>query len=349
MADATQFKVSLMQAEELVMDVLKPRLVPMLVSDPGLGKSALARQLADKGKLKLIDIRLSQCDPADLNGFPWMDPATGKASYRPMDVFPLQGDPIPDGYVGWLLLLDELNSASKSVEAASYKILLDRMVGMHKLHERCLVMGAGNLKTSKAIVNDSGTAQQSRIIWLEIQASMGAWLKWADTAHVDHRVKSYLQFRPEMLHKFDPNHTDRTFPCPRTWEFMSKIINPWPEIEAKKLPVMAGTVGAGPAREFYNYCQIFEEIPSLDAIIADPENVHFGNEPSMHYALAGLCSASVNETNAEPVFKFLGRLAADFQVSSVRGAIARDRKIMKTQAYKDWYADKTWDLVYYDQ
>lgn len=348
-ADATMPKVTMQEADELIMDILKPRLVPMLVSDPGIGKSALAKQIAARNKLKLIDIRLSQCDPADLNGFPWMDPKTGKASYRPMDVFPLKGDPVPDGYVGWLVLLDELNSAPKSVEAASYKILLDRQVGMHDLHERCLVMGAGNLKTSKAIVNSSGTAQQSRIIWLEVTATLGSWLKWADRAGIDHRVKSYLQFKPDMLHKFDPNHTDRTFPCPRTWEFTSKIIHDWEEILMKKLPVIAGTIGAGAAREFLNYCNIFEEIPTLDQIIADPKGVRFGNEPSMHYALSGLVSASMNTQNATPLFAFLDRLAADFQVASVRAAIARDRGIRKEQAYKDWYAKKTWDLVYYDQ
>jgi len=345
-AASTSITVTMAEAEPLVMDILKPRLVPMLVSSPGIGKSALAKQIAIANRLMLIDIRLPQCDPTDLNGFPWMDQATGKASYRPMDMFPLAEDPLPEGYAGWLLFLDEINAASKAVEVASYKILLDRMVGMHKLHERCLVMGAGNLKTDKAIVNSSGTAQQSRMVWLEIRACIKAWMKWADTHDIDHRVKSYLQFKPDMLHKFNPNHTDRTFPCPRTWEFTSKIIKPWPDLERPKVPVLAGTVGVGPSREFFSYCQIYRDIPSLDDILADPDHVRFGNEPSMHYALAGLVSAHLKPSTADKLIRFLSRLAADFQVSAMRSAIARDREILKIDAFKTWYKQKSWELVY---
>lgn len=367
-ASAHTFQVNLKQAEELCLDVLKAGHVPMLVSDPGLGKSSLAKQLAEKYNLKFIDIRLSQCDPADLNGFPFRDPDTGRAGYVPMDMWPLENDELPikfkrvgtnkdgtpifeeDGrYAGWLILLDEINAAPKAVEVASYKILLDRMVGLHKLHRNVWMMGAGNLKTSKAVVNSSGTAQQSRMIWLEVKADLKCWLEWADSNNIDHRVKAYLQFKPDMLHKFDPNHQDRTFPCPRTWEFQSDIMKPWGDkdpIPESKLPVIGGTIGAGPAREFFSHCQIYEDIPTLDQIIASPEHCHFGNEPSMHYALAGLVSAHLNESNAKPLFTFLNRLAADFQVSSVRAACARDRKIKKLEAFKEWYKHKTYELVY---
>lgn len=366
-ASAHTFQVNLKQAEELALDVLKAGHVPMLVSDPGLGKSSLGRQIAEKHNLKFVDIRLSQCDPADLNGFPFYDKTSNRAGYKPMDIWPLEEDELPikykwvrdengnrkkveDGrYAGWFILLDEINSAPKAVEVASYKILLDKMVGMHKLHRNVWMMGAGNLKTSKAVVNSSGTAQQSRMIWLEVKADLKCWLEWADHNDVDHRVKAYLQFKPDMLHKFDPNHQDRTFPCPRTWEFQSDLLKPWGDkepIPERKLPVMAGTIGAGPAREFFSHCQIYEDIPTLDQIISQPETCHFGNEPSMHYALAGLVSAHLNASNAKPLFTFLHRLAADFQVTSVRSAVARDRSIKKLPEFKEWYKHKTQELVY---
>ena len=353
-ASAHTFKVNLKQAKELAVEVLKAGHVPMLVSDLGLGKSSLAKQIAEEYNLCFIDIRLSQCDPADLNGFPFMDPVTGRAGYKPMDIWPLEGDELPinpktkQPYAGWFILLDEINSSPKAVEVASYKILLDRMVGMHKLHKRVWMMGAGNLKTSKAVVNQTGTAQQSRMIWFEIIADLNCWLEWADHNDIDHRVKAYLQFKPDMLHKFDPNHQDRTFPCPRTWHFQSNVMKQWGEgrIPERKLPTIGGTIGAGPAREFFSHCAIYEDIPTLDQILQDPDNCRFGNEPSMHYALAGLVSHHLNHTNAVPLFKFLERLAADFQVSAVRAVLARDRTIKKLDAYKDWYKRKSYELAY---
>jgi len=41
-------------------------LVPNLLGSPGCGKSALIHQIAEEFNLKVIDLRLSQCDPTDL-------------------------------------------------------------------------------------------------------------------------------------------------------------------------------------------------------------------------------------------------------------------------------------------
>lgn len=43
------------------------KLVPFMKGSPGIGKSDIYKQIAKRFKLKLIDIRLSQCDPTDLN------------------------------------------------------------------------------------------------------------------------------------------------------------------------------------------------------------------------------------------------------------------------------------------
>ena len=52
---------------EFCFQTLKANLVPYLAGSPGVGKSAVAHQLAKKFNLKLIDIRLSQEDPTVLN------------------------------------------------------------------------------------------------------------------------------------------------------------------------------------------------------------------------------------------------------------------------------------------
>jgi len=113
---------------EIEIDVCtKANVVPYVVSSPGIGKSSIVAQVAKKNKLKLIDLRLSQCTPEDLQGFPMR---TGdKATFTPFDIFPLEGEEVPEGYNGWLILLDEMSSAPKSVQAAAYKLILDRQVG----------------------------------------------------------------------------------------------------------------------------------------------------------------------------------------------------------------------------
>jgi hypothetical protein len=340
-----EITITMADAQEAVLDILRPKLVPNLISPPGVGKSDLAAHIAKKYGLFLIDVRLSSADPADLNGFPMilkntLNKAEGqiKAGYIPMNTFPIEGDPVPEGYRGWLLLLDEFNSAILTVQAASYKLVLDRMVGMYNLHKRCLVMAAGNRMGDKAIVNRLSTAMQSRVITLQIRVCREAWQKWANGHDVDHRVKSFIEFQPDLLHNFDPNHQEVTFPCPRTWEFMSKIIKPWDSIHMRKLATMAGTVGEGAARQFFAYTEIFEHIPTIEQILDDPEFCQLGDEPSMHFALMGLISHHMKAENADPLIKFLNRMDIDMQVCAIRAGVANDRAVKKTQNFKRWIA-----------
>jgi len=55
------------QAVEHIITIMKAKLVPMISGDPGIGKSAIIMGIAEKFKLYPYDIRLSQCDPTDLN------------------------------------------------------------------------------------------------------------------------------------------------------------------------------------------------------------------------------------------------------------------------------------------
>ena len=80
-------KLKISQAADLITTALKAKLVPMLHGSPAVGKSSIVKQIAKQFNLKVIDLRLSQCDPTDLMGFPYINGA--KAGYVPMDTFPI--------------------------------------------------------------------------------------------------------------------------------------------------------------------------------------------------------------------------------------------------------------------
>jgi len=209
-----------------------------------------------------------------MNGFPSLNEDRTRSHYAPPDTFPIEGDPLPEGKDGWLLFFDEMNAAPLSVQAAAYKIVLDRQVGNHNLHEKVAMVCAGNLTTDKAIVSRLSTAMQSRLIHFNLQISNKAWIDWAGANDIDHRIIGYINFRPGNLHKFDPNHNDNTFPCPRTWAFLSRIIKDMPVLTVKDLPIMAGTIGEGPAIEFRGFTEIYESLPTIQQMITSPETVN---------------------------------------------------------------------------
>jgi hypothetical protein len=330
--------VNTKQATELLVDCLKARLVPMLTGSPGIGKSSIVYDIANEYNLDVIDMRLSQCDPTDLLGFPRVD--GDKASYAPMNTFPLESDSLPEGKSGWLLFLDEFNSAPMAVQAAAYKLTLDRMVGLHKLHPNVVVMCAGNLQTDNAIVNRLSTAMQSRLVHLELSTDFEAWLEWAHANHIDTRITSYIEFKPNNLYQFSPEHNDRTFACPRTWEFVSKLISNWKEIDKSKLALIAGTVSEGVAREFIAFCREFEQLPKISSIIANPKDAPVPSEPSTRYAVAGAVGAHMNTDNAAKLMEYVDRLPPEFQHITLRGAIKRTPALFSHDAVSKWIDEK---------
>lgn len=328
--------VNLADAKDMVAHCIRAKLVPMVSGSPACGKSSIVQQLAAQYNLELIDVRLAQSDPTDLNGFPFPDKDTGKAGYMPMDTFPLESDPLPKGKAGWLLFLDEFNSADRGVQKAAYKLVLDRKVGKANIHEKCAIVCAGNLATDNAIVEDMSTALQSRLIHMEVDIDLSTWLEWAAKNGIDHRIMSFIKFKPSNLYTFSPDHTDKTYAAPRTWEFTSRLLKRLEVTDPLAIPMLAGTISLGVAREFIGFCRIYQDLPTIEKIIAQGKSLLVPSEPSTLFALTGAIAAYFKEDNAAPLMDFVVRMPKEFQVVCLREIVQRDRGAMAFPPIVEW-------------
>lgn len=264
--------MNLIEAKECIEICLKANLPIFLEGSFGIGKSDLIKSTSDKYNLELIDLRLSQCDITDLNGLPKFE--NGKASFQPFDVFPLEDTTLPKGKDGWLLFLDELNAAERSIQAAAYKLILDRMVGNHKLHKNLRIVAAGNKITDNAVVNELSNALRTRMVNITVDPDFDTWLQWAVQNQIDTRITSYLMAKPSSLFNYVPEKEAATFACPRTWGMLSKVITPLKDLN-KYGELINGIVGTVAGEEFKTFTKYSYRLPKLDDIIngkisADP-------------------------------------------------------------------------------
>lgn len=330
------------QASAMLTQFIKAKLVPMVEGSPGTGKSQIVHKIAADYGLKVIDLRLSQCDPCDLMGFP--NVVDRRACYLPMNTFPIEGDDVPKGYNGWLLFLDEFNSAPPAVQAAAYKLTLDRMVGNHHLHKNVAIVCAGNKETDGAIVQPMSTALQSRLVHMELVTDVKEWLVWAAQNGLDPRITSYINFKPSQLYTFTPDHTDKTYACPRTWEFGDRVLKHTEFSDPMLLPLLAGTLSEGVAREFIGFCRIHENLPKLEAILKNPTGITVPDEPSILFALTGSLSHHITEDSTEAVLKFVQRMPIEFQVICIKETIHRNRKLLGHPAVQHWVAQNAMEM-----
>lgn len=328
-----------LQLSECIADAVKAKVVPFIKGSPGIGKSAIVKAFAKQYGLYLIDLRLSQVDPCDLLGFPNINKEAGRSGYMPMDTFPLEGDKIPDGYNGWCLFLDELPGAEPAVQKAAYKLILDRLVGNRALHERVVIVAAGNLETDNAFVEDLSTALQSRLVHLYMQVDSQAWLEWAVHNNIHHYITDYIRQFPDKLYTFKPDHQEDTYASPRTWEFASRFLHQrGHDLNDHILRLnLSGTLSEGVAREFLNATRIYGNIPTLQEIEANPTGTKVPEERSLIWAMTGSLANWIKESNADPLLQYVERMPIEFQIICLQEIVARKPNLKASGAVARWF------------
>lgn len=306
-------------------------LVPFIQGSPGIGKSDVVKQIANKYKLKVIDIRLTQCDPTDLTGLPKLDGI--KATYLPFDTFPLENDPIPEGYQGWLIFLDEINSANKSLQAVAYKLILDRMVGQHKLHPNVIMMCAGNKETDNAVVNPISTALRSRLITLPLEPDVDSWLNWANENNIDWRIQAYIRFSQlNGLYDFNPDEVDNAYACPRSWAMLSKLLQHIPQDKQNQYEeLIRGTIG-NQVYQFNEFCNYYSKLPKFEDILKGTTHINTSLNIGERYLISGFIMNNnnkiTNDKEAKNVIEYLDNLGREFTIPFYALAVKNNPKLL---------------------
>lgn len=333
MADPNIYRCTPRKVRQFMIEILEAGLVPYVHSSPGMGKSAITRSIAQDAGLKMIDHRLSTSSPEDLSGLPRFNDQ-GFAEFAPFaDLFPIEGTTPPEDKNGWLVFLDEFPSAPKSVQAAAYKLVLDKMVGQHKLHENVHIAAAGNLMTDRAIVNPIGTAMQSRVIHLEMELSFEEWLyDVAFKENYDPRIIAYLSQYPSKLMDFRPDHNDKTFACPRTWEFMNRLVK-GNEVTEDRAPLYAGTITSGMAVDFIQFTSVFKDLVKVSDILNDPDNCHVPYDNNTRWATISSMMEKITDQTFDKMSTYANRFPLDFRILFFRSAMIRQPALRKHPAF----------------
>lgn len=286
-AQTLQLKPSL--AIQAIRHCVKERMPLFIWGPPGIGKSQIMRQIADEMEYDFIDIRLSQMDPTDLRGIPYPVGGDGNEdlgmAWAPPAVLPRKED------AKAIILLDELNTAPQSIQAAAYQLVLDRKLGEYTLPKNCVVMAAGNRETDKGATYKMPTPLLNRFVHIEMKHDFEDWQTWALENRVHKDVVGYLTFSKGDLFKFDPTSASRGFPTPRSWEYVSRIIQDNPNLPNEvMLALVAGSVGDGIAIQFMEYRQHAAQLPNPSDILKGKVTKLESKETSVYYALtAGMC------------------------------------------------------------
>lgn len=254
---------------------------------PGIGKSDIVKQIADSIDAHVVDVRLSLWEPTDIKGIPYFDSNSGTMVWGAPSELP--NDQMAAKYKNIILFLDEMNSAAPSVQAAAYQLILNRKVGTYCLPDNVMIVAAGNREADKGVTYRMPAPLANRFIHLELAVSFDDWFSWAIDNKIHTDVVGYLTFAKKDLYDFDPKSPSRSFATPRSWCFVSELLEDGID-DSTTTDLVAGAVGEGLAVKFMAHRKVASSMPNPTDILEGKVKEMKTKEISAMYSLTvSLC------------------------------------------------------------
>jgi hypothetical protein len=322
----------------------------MLWGPPGVGKSQIIAGIARGHGVPLIDIRLSQMEPTDLRGVPFR-----KGEFVEWSVPALLPDASRHGESG-ILFLDEITSASPTVTAAAYQLILDRRLGDYRVPPGWAIFAAGNRYGDRGLTYVMPTPLANRFTHYEIEVDLDDWVSWAHAAGIDPRVIAFLRFRPELLFDYDPARNPVAFPSPRSWEYAHRALAKFGDAPELLPDALQACVGRAAGVELKAFIDNMGRLPDIDAIVQG-RSLQVPPGIDLQYGVAAALVRRAMQVRELPqaslVYGHILRYARGFPQREMGVMLVTDmhrsigRPLIGVPEFAEWAASAT-DLVLYD-
>jgi hypothetical protein len=334
-----------MRASELSAAVaaVLPTHQPLFIKGaPGVGKSSIVYQAAAGiyngstvasavGGFPIVPwfvpIRAVDRDPIDFRGVLYV--SEGKGHWTTPDLIERLG---PEGGV---LCIEELPQAVPAVQCVLRELLLERSIAGHRIPDTWSVVATGNRQEDRAGAGRLLSHVASSVIMLNLDVDMEDWQRWAAERGIRSEIRSYLRFKPDMLHSFDPGRELNA--DPRGWERVHNVFDAVPE--RLRMDVFSGTVGPGPAGGLIDFCTLYAKLPDVDAILATPMAGSVPQEASVCWALIGAISDRCRNAAisvAKAAATYAARLKPEYACCLIRDIMAAQPQACALPEIADW-------------
>lgn len=246
--------------------------VPLIVGESGIGKTALAKDIAGENNWSLIVIDGNLLKEGEIGGLPTIEAYTavddkGERQEKKTTVYAIHNklreidEEISKGKTV-LLFIDEINRCEHTVQQELMNLILNREINGYKLNEGVKILAAMNPSSKYGSdfnyqVVDMDAAQENRFVWLYMEPDYMQWLDWAIAEGLDQKVIEFISTFPEYLSKINEEDISAT---PRSYERISKLYKIYKDKKASIpravfLNVIKGNVGKLIAEEFISFVE----------------------------------------------------------------------------------------------
>lgn len=310
----------------------------MLHGAPGVGKSAIVEQIAQQNGWGFKDIRLLLLNAVDLKGVPVANRETKITEWYTPEFLPREGKDAPEG----IMILDEITSASPSMQAAAYQLVYDKKIGDYTVPKGWRIIAAGNRMSDRGVVNKMPSPLANRMMHFDVEPGLDDWKGWALNNGIHPSILGFLNYYPQKLYEFPKGIEEiGAFPSPRSWMMVNKYATIMEPDNPAFASIVHGAVGAGVSVEYTTFAKIKNKMPDPRAILATGKGpVPKANETDILFAL---CAALATYIVADPtpakmsnLLTYMCGIHADFAVRTIMDMWKATGMVVKTITSPMW-------------
>ena len=312
------------QARRAILKAFQVKRPLFLWGPPGIGKSEVVEDITNELGGLMIDLRMAQMEPTDIRGIPFYNKDNGLMDWAP----PID---LPDAetaskYPIVVLFLDEMNSAPPAVQAAGYQLVLNRRVGKYRLPDNVVIVAAGNRDSDKGVTYRMPLPLANRFLHLEMRADFASWQNWAVNKGIHQDVVGYLSFAKNDMYEFNAKSSSRAFATPRSWVFVSQLLDDDDTDSDTLFNLVAGSVGEGLAVKFMAHRKVASKMPNPTDILSGKVKDLIVKEISAMYSLTTAMCYELRDAHKNKVSSkefhamadnFLGYMMDNFETELV--------------------------------
>lgn len=238
-----------------VLDKMKNPPALMVYGAPGIGKTSILKEFAEKNNYDLRVKHLSRMDATDWSGIPKQGADQQFTEFMPISIF----RPLATGKKKIVVFFDELNTAVPQVLNAALDVILEKKgEGENaKFPPETIILAAGNLGLEEdgTYVEPLSAAVKTRMIQVRMKQHPEQWIEWATEKNLNKSVIAFIQKHNDLLIDLQgfKDEADQVA-TPRGWERISDLL---PLIENKEdillKKMIIGTVGKKAGEMFYDF------------------------------------------------------------------------------------------------
>lgn len=246
--------INLRSAPQTCTQLMRAGMVPNLVGDAGIGKTAVAKQIAKALDAHFIDKIVSQLSASDF-AIGFREP-TGSCFKMLLSEWLTELIEVANTGKPVMLFLDEI-TRYQDQETASviFAMISERSIYGNKLPKNVMIMSASNPMDGDYAVNDIMTdpAWRRRLCHIYVEADTTAWLDYATANNIHKNVYDFIVCNPNFLLDETARAAGKVYGTPASWEKVSNLLHENATLQFVPVPAVASLVGFDVASAFADF------------------------------------------------------------------------------------------------